>query len=198
MLKLINLYVIDKIFNEVSEIRLSALSQALYVNCLLHHFRNKEASRANVFSFEIQIKDFKNYDKFKKNILELEEATLISINNGAIAFNNTWGAYLDWDSIDKQGVKGTNSGFKLKDASQFKEELLSSQRLFELSMMKHKLSKNETIKIIELFIKEQCAIEKKYVDFTECAKHCIYWIASNSQMSPKEVVKSNAKILGQK
>ena len=62
--------------------------------------------------------------------------------------------------------------------------------------MKYKIPANQISKLIELFVVEQEAFEKKYNNFSDCIKHCIYWMATNSEKVSKEVVRSTAKILG--
>ena len=196
MLMVINLYVIDKIFSEVSETKLSATAQMVYINCLMHHFREKKANVASIVAFELFEEDFGEYDKFKKALQELHKAKLITIGVKTIAFHNVWGKYIDRSKLDKVSPEKYVAGFNFTPVTEFKDELLLSRHLLELAQMKYKLSKTQSQKLIELFIVEQEAFQKKYVNFSDCIKHCSYWIGMNCDKIPKEIVKSNGKILG--
>ena len=44
MLKVINLYVLDRIFSDI-ESKISPKSKMLYINCLMHHFKEKSANK---------------------------------------------------------------------------------------------------------------------------------------------------------
>lgn len=196
MLNIINLYVIDKIFNEVSTKKLTATTQIVYINCLMHHFKDKPANVSSSVSFELFEDDFKDYEKFKKNLQELHKAGLITIGTKSIIFNNVWGKFIDRRKLEKVSPDVYVAGFQFQPVTAFKQELLNSSSLVELSMMKYKLTKTQIIKLIELFVVEQDTFEKKYSNFSDCIKHCSYWIGLNADKAPKDVVKSTAKILG--
>lgn len=197
MLHIINLFVIDKIFEEVSEIKLSAMSKMLYVNCLTYHFKNKPASVSGAVAFELFEEDFGDYNKFKKNFQELHKSKILTIGSKSIVFNNVWGKYIDRGKLDKVNPEEYVAGFSFQSASKFKDELLKSPGLLELAKMKYKLSKMQVQGLIELFIVEQEAFQKKYINFSDCIKHFSYWIGMNIDKVSKESVKSNGKILGQ-
>lgn len=196
MLGVLNLYVIEKIFNEESEIKLTAMSQMIYINCLMHHFKNKPANVSSAIAFEILEEDFKNFHKYSNNIKELSDAGLITRGIKSIVFNNVWGKHIDKSKLDKVNVQEYVAGFQFQSVTSFKEELLNSRKLIELAQMKYKIANSQINKLIELFVVEQETFEKKYSNFSDCIKHCIYWMATNSEKVSKEVVKSNAKILG--
>lgn len=191
MLKIINLYIIDKIFNQVASCKLSAKAQMLYINCLTHHFRHLEAKTYNCNAFDIMIDEFPSFDKFKDLLKELDNASLVEISNGRILFYNVWSQF-----INKSLLDNPTQEILQKPILEFKEELLSSEQLIELSMMKYKLSKLQVLRLIELFVKEQDSFKKCYLTYSDCIKHCTYWLAQNHHKIPKEVVKSNNKMLG--
>lgn len=196
MTTVINLYVIDKIFNEEAKVKLSSASQALYINCLMHHFRNKPATFNSAMAFNIFKDDIKNIDYWNKEIIQLHKAGLITVDINTITFNNSWGKHIDRTLLDKENNNEYNPGMSIKLASGWKNDLLNSSQLYELTVIKHKITKVNFIKLIELFVKEQDAYDKKYNNFSECARHFNYWVVNNVDKVPKEIVKSNGKILG--
>jgi hypothetical protein len=196
MLTLINLFVIDKIFNEVSEVKLSALSKMLYINCLTYHFKDKLPKVSSAVAFEILNKEIPSYNKYEKYFIELHKAELIVLSDSKILFNNVWGNYIDRSKLEKVSPDEYVAGFSFQSVLSFKDELFNNEKLFELTMMKNKLSRNQIEKLLNLFIKEQETFETKYNNFSECAKHFSYWILKNINNAPKESIKSSGKILG--
>ena len=196
MTMLVNLYVLDRIFNESAENKLSPLSKMLYINCITHHFKDKPATVSGAIEFEIFEEDIPNYDKFKKNFQELHKARLITIGSKSIVFNNVWGQYIDRTKLEKVSPQKYVAGFKFQSINEFKDDLIKSSQLIELCQLKYKLTKLQSQKLIELFIVEQTAFDKKYTNLSDCIKHCSYWIGFNSERIPRENVKSQGKILG--
>lgn len=196
MLKIINLFVIDKIFTEVSEINLSAISKMLYINCLTYHFKDKPAKVSSSVAFEILNKEVPNYNKYEKYFIELHKAELIVLSDSKILFNNVWGQYIDRSKLEKVTPDEYVAGFSFQSVLSFKDELFNNQKLYELVMMKNKLTKIQIDKLLDLFIKEQETFETKYNNFSECVKHFSYWISKNIDSLPKNVVVSSGKILG--
>jgi hypothetical protein len=195
MLKLINLHIINTILNKVSRINLSAKTQMIYINCLIHHFKDLEATEGNSTAFSLFENDFGDYSKFKTNIQELHKAGLVLITSSNITFINLWSNLIDKSLYGKE-FKTQENIFTMQSVKFFEKELLQSENLIELSAMKYKLSKTQVIKLIELFVKEQEAFQKKYNSFSDCIKHCTYWMGSNHHKTPKESVKSTNKMLG--
>ena len=70
--------------------------------------------------------------------------------------------------------------------------------MFEVTGMKHRLTKESMLQLIELFVKEQTATSNKYENAGECTRHFIYWVGSNASkvQSAPGIVKSTGKILG--
>lgn len=194
MLKLINLYVLNKIFTEVAEIKLGATARAFYVNCLTEHFKDKKPTTKNAFAFSILNSDIPNIEKYSKILKDLQKADLIKIDVGNICFYNVWGKYIDKTLLDKETEE--DKKWSPKPASSFMDEILNNQTFYELSMMKYKLGKTQLTRLIEVFVKEQDSLKKKYSNFEDCMKHCNYWINVNSDKVPKETAKSTSKILG--
>jgi hypothetical protein len=191
MLKIINLYIIDRIFNQVAKCKLSPKAQMLYINCLTHHFKHLEAKTYNCNAFDLMVDEFPNYDRYVDLLKELDEASLVEIYNGKILFYNVWSPF-----INKLLLDNPTQEVVQKSVVEFKEELLASEQLIELSAMKYKLSKTQVGKLIELFVKEQEAFKKCYLTYGDCIKHCTYWMATNHHKIPKEIIKSTNKMLG--
>ena len=192
MLKLINLYVIEKIFDE-AEIKTSALSKMVYVNCLIHYFKNKDATPESAVAFEIMTTDF-DFSKFKKQFHELHKAGIVTINGDIIKFNNVWGAHIDKSQLGKPSY---TPGFKTYKVKDFEQAILNNAKLSELCQMKYKLHGSQLPSLIKLFIKEQDACETIYKNESECIRHCGNWIGKNIDKTVKTVVRSSAKRLGQ-
>ena len=148
MLKIINLFIIDKILNQVAKCKLSSKAQMLYINCLMYHFKYLDAKQYNCNAFDIMIDEFPNYDKFVGLLKELDNASLIELSNGRILFYNVWSSF-----INKSLLDNPTQEIVQKSVVEFKDELLLSEQLIELSAMKYKLSKGQVLKLIELFVK---------------------------------------------
>ena len=191
MLKIINLFIIDKILNQVAKCKLSSKAQMLYINCLMYHFKYLDAKQYNCNAFDIMIDEFPNFDKYVDLIKELDNASLVELSNGRILFYNVWSSFIDKSLLDNPTQEIVQQSVVV-----FKEELLASQQLVELSMMKYKLSKLQVLKLIELFVKEQESFKKTYLTYSDCIKHCTYWMASSHHKIPKESIKSTNKMLG--
>lgn len=197
MLTVINLYVIDKIINEVAECKLSNNAKMLYINCLTYHFKNKKPTVANAVAFEIFKNDIPSYNKYERTFEELHKAGLVIVGMNAVSFNNCWGQHINKSLLDRVSPQEYVAGFQFQTPEQFKEELLNSQMLYELTSMKYKVSKRQLELLIDLFVKEQTTFDKKYNNFADCIKHFTYWIPHNTDKAPKENIKSSAKLLGE-
>jgi hypothetical protein len=194
MLKVLNLYVIDQIFNEFEG--LSASSKIIYINCLMHHFRNKAANVSSAIAFDLFKEDFGDFEKYKMNFQELHKARLVELGYDKISFNNVWGKYIDWSQLEKVSANVYVGGFQMKTIKDFKKDLISNQSLIDLAQMKYHLSKTQVEKLISLFIKEQETYEKTYMNLSDAIRHCTFWIGTNSVKVPAETIKSKGKILG--
>jgi hypothetical protein len=196
MLSIITLETIDKIFSERFECKVQPMSKILYINCLMGHFKNLEANEKNAIAFELFYSDIKGYETWKNNFTELHKAKATTLTPQFIIFNNLWGRYIDRSSFNEKGTAIYES--QLKTADHFKQELLGNQTMFEVTGMKHKLSKESMVQLIDLFVKEQEAISTKYENASECTRHFIYWARSNGSklQTMPDVVKSTGKILG--
>ena len=198
MLKLINLYVIDKIFSEL-ESKISPKAKMLYINCLTHHFREKSATVINAVAFDMFEEEFGDFSKYKTAMQELHKAGLIEIGLNKIAFHNSWGRHIDRSQLEKVNPTEYVAGFAFNGVEHYEKDLSANIRIFEICQMKYGISRENTIKFMELFIKEQKAFDKKYTNLSECIKHFTYWLPNQIKQSPKEQsksVKSQGKILG--
>lgn len=197
MLTVINLFVIDKIFTEVATNRLTPSAKSLYLNCLTHHFRDKKPTVVNAVGFEFFKNDIPNYAKHQRVFEELHKAELVSIREDAVAFLNVWGNYIDRRLLEKVAPDTYVAGFSFQGTLAFIEEMRGNTGLHELCCMKHRLARQQVLQLLELFHKEQSSIDKRYTGYSDCAKHFINWIPNNVDKVPKEVVKSNSKLLGE-
>lgn len=196
MLTVINLYAIDKIFAECSEVKLKPLTKMLYINCIMHHFRDKKPTVANAVAFSMFVNDIPNYDIYEKMFQELHKAGLVVIGLSEIRFENVWGKHIDRSKLDKVSPQEYVAGFTFSKASGFKDEMTKSDSLIELLQMKYKISRKQIEALIPLFVKEQDNFEKQYSSYADCIKHFTYWIPNNVSKAQSETVKTGAKVLG--
>lgn len=197
MLTIINLYTIDKIFNEVAEVKLSTTAKMLYINCLTYHFKDKSPSIANAISFAIYKDDIPNFSKFLVNFEELHKAGLVIIDSVSVSFTNCWGKYINREKLENVAPDVYVAGFSFSTALQHKDDLLTSQRLYELVGMKHKISRRQLETLIDLFVTEQETFSKKYSGLPDCIKHFTYWLPNNISKTAHKSVKSGSKLLGE-
>lgn len=198
MLKVINLYVIDKIFEE-AECKISSKAKMLYINCLTHHFKNKSPNVTNAVAFDMFEEDFGDFSKYKSLMQELHRAGLIEIGVNKIAFYNHWGRHIDRSQLEKVNPTEYVAGFAFNGIDYYEKDLINSQQMIELLQMKHSISKEVIFKLINIFIKEQKAFDKKYTNLSDCVKHFTYWLPNQIKQIPKEQNKqifSKGKILG--
>jgi hypothetical protein len=196
MLEVINLYVIDKIFENAKE-KVSPMAKMLYINCLTYHFKELKATTMNAYAFSILKENIPSYNRYHKLFEELQTSGLVILNYDEIYFNNTWGLYINRDMLDIVSEDKKAIGFEPKTISEFVEEMKCSVSLKELCCVKNKLNVRQIDYLIVLFFKEQVAIGKNYVNYSDCAKHFINWIPSNIAKAPTELVKSKSKLLGE-
>lgn len=198
MLKLINLYIIDCILNQ-TDYKISQRAKILYINCLIYHFKNKSASVSNAVAFDLTDEDLcglKNYEKLFK---ELEKAELIQLGVDKVAFHNVWGKYINSDDLKKVPAENYVAELNLRDIQYFKDDLKSNESIIELSIMKYKISKDDIVKLMDIFIQEQITFQKKYYSYSDCIKHFTFWLPTNFKNIPQiqdKTVKSKGKILG--
>lgn len=192
MLNLFTLQVFETIFETRSENKLSSMAKSLYINCLYGYFKSKEATDKNSMAFDIFLSDLKNYSKWQKYFQELHKAKLIKIESDRINFINHWGQFIEREKFIQPNTLR-------KNAKSFREALKKNQSLIDLIAMKQSLNEEQINKYIELFVKEQEAVLKKYDNETEISKHFMNWVNTQVKKSKpvSEKVKSKAKILGQ-
>lgn len=198
MLKVINLYVIDMIFEEAQD-KLSPRAKMLYINCIMHHFRDKEPTVVNSVAFDMFEEEFGDFSKYRVPMQELHKAGLIEIGANKIAFHNKWGKYIDRNKLEKVSAEQYVAGFSFNGIEHYEKDLKSNQSVIELAQMKYKIGKENILQLTDLFIQEQKAFDKKYSSFADCAKHFSYWLPNQIKQTPKEASKqviSKGKILG--
>ena len=194
MLKQLNLYVIDKIFTEVAKISLSAKAQIVYVNCLIHYFKDKEHTEENCESFILEFTEHPRLEKYQNEWSELENAGLMVREPKCLIFRNAWITYIKRPSDSMIPPQNYVGAFEIKSFEEFKTELLNNDSLRELCAMKYKVSNENYTKLVELFLTEQKAFNKKYINSMDLIKHFTFWIPHNA---PKNVEKKKPKLLGE-
>ena len=189
--KHITLHTIDEIFNKEATHKPSVYAKMLYINCLTHHFKNKESYITNLSEFTLAKSSIPNLSNYLDLFSELEKANLLKIQDDSYLFLNVWTKYMDISSMN-------NDVFMAKSFTcmDFNDQIYNSHQLIELCAMKYKISKSQVIKLMQLFFDEQSAIDTKYPNEQECKKHFLYWIAYNKDKLSNETVKSGSKILG--
>ena len=184
----ISIKVMNSIFKE-SGYKLSHSAMQLYQNILQYYFSDKEETINNLNEFELKYKEIPNYKKFENQFKELQQANLIELNKSSILFKNTWQIHLNLGRM----VTITNNN---QPASNYMVIMSESQQLIEAVAMKLRIKKEEVPQLLNMFLKEQDGIGKKYRNESECRKHFIYWSQSNYSKIVKNQVISKAKILG--
>lgn len=189
--KHITLHTLDEIFNKEATHKPSVYAKMLYINCLTHHFKNKESYITNLSEFTLAKSSIPNLSNYLDLFSELEKANLLKIQDDSYLFLNVWTKYMDISSMN-------NDVFMAKSFTcmDFNDQIYNSHQLIELCAMKYKISKSQVIKLMQLFFDEQSAIDTKYPNEQECKKHFLYWIAYNKDKLSNETVKSGSKILG--
>lgn len=191
MLKIINLYVLHRIFkDEVPEnIKLSASAKAVYVNCLIAHFEKLGPVESSSMAFDIFRTDL-DFSKFEKVFKELQKASLVDISETFVRFRNAWGKYIDRELFNKPNRESAKKMARLFDSVEF----------FELMAMKYKLKKDSFDLLVNEFCKEQSALGVNYVSPASIRRHFMFWVAKKQQYSGPVLngttVKSTAKVLG--
>lgn len=191
ILKHINLFVIDEIFKNEAKAKISVYSKMLYINCLTHHFTNKEAYITNLSEFELNKTSIPNLVNYIDLFNELVDARLVVHKYDSYLFLNVWTKYMDISRMN-------NDVFMAKSFTcmDFNDQMYNAHQLIELCAMKNKIAKQQVIKLMKLFFDEQSALQTKYPNEQECKKHFLYWIAYNKDKVSSESVKSTSKILG--
>jgi hypothetical protein len=194
MLKVLNLYVIDQILTEA--VGISAMSKMIYINCLMHHFRNKPPTASALVAFDLFKEDFGDFEKYKRNFQELHKTGLVELGFDKISFNNMWGKYIDWSQLEKVSANVYVGGLQFKSIKDFEKDLKSNQSMVELAQIKFHISAQQVEKLVTLFIKEQETFQKTYMSLSDAIRHCTSWIGINAAKVPAETIKSKGKILG--
>jgi len=198
MLKVINLYVIDKIFEEL-EVKVGQRAKILYINCLINHFKDKKATVVNAVGFDMFEQDFGDFNKYRSFFQELHKARLVELGIDKISFYNSWGKHIDRNLLENVSPEEYVAGFNFNSIDKFSDDLRANRSMIELCQMKYHINTENIIKLIDLFITEQRTFDKKYIGFSDCVKHFTYWLPSQIKQMPKEAakqVKSQSKIIG--
>jgi hypothetical protein len=193
MQRVIDLHVLDQILSSTPT-KLSAISQALYMNCLMQNFRKKESTPVSALAFEIGYTIAK-FDSFKKQYDELQQAGLISYTDQFIRFENVWSKHIDPRRYDEQPLTLLPKTFDT-----IVNQLRENNSGLDLIGMRMKISRDQVNQLLEIFILEQIAVEKKYIDMQDCYRHFFNWAKHGDKKDLVNKSKSSAngagKILG--
>lgn len=177
MLTLINLEVIQQILKS-SKTKISASAQMLYINCLMHHFKDKKPTAINNLPFEILHSSF-NYQKYYPLICQLHYGGLVILREKSIYFHDLWNQYIDFDFEQK------SSGVTFTPVEKYKDELLNSNKLKMFAQKTYRFSEDAFIKSVEQFVLETSATEQTYQMYRQCATHFVNWLGKrNAVISP--------------
>lgn len=189
ILDLINLNVIDKIFNECKT-KPGAKAQILYINILTHHFKDKHFSD-EVSEFELKYENFKGYKSYKQQIVQLQNLELVSETKEGIIFHDKWSKHIDIIAVNRKIFEQS-----FQSIETFADIMRKNTSMLELCAMKNRINIQVVHQLLDMFIKEQSATNQKYTDETSCNKHFLNWAPKNIENVAKPIVKSNSKILG--
>ena len=192
MLKLINLFVLDKIFEE--HLPLPASVKMIYINCLMKHFKDLEATEKNAMGFSISKSTF-DYKAFENHFDCLRTSGLVSIHEDEIMFKNAWGQLIDRSQLGRE-TKEQRFSFNADDLA---EQLYSNERIKELCQMKYKMNPEEVNVKMILFVKTQQIAEERYLNAGKFSSHFIYWLASQTRdfnNSQNTTQQKKSKLLG--
>lgn len=191
MLKLINLWTLNKIF-ERAKSPLSGMCKMIYINCLMHHFQELEATTEKAVSFEIFDSEL-DYEKFEKYFVELHKAGLLIIKEKSIYFENHWGQFIDRSQLSKPADGYVNASWQ-NNIQCFAESLKSSNELEAHIRKNHRLTPEKYAEHLESFIEEQIAIGKTYNDYKDVSSHFYYWVGKKKPTTPEKG--KSSQILG--
>jgi len=189
--KHINLHVLEEIFSKEAKVKPNVYARMLYINCITHHFKNKEPYITNLSEFTLLKDSIPNLLNYIHLFTELVKANLIKEQKDSYLFLNVWTKHMDISRMNNDVFM--SKSFTCLD---FNDQMFNAHQLIELCAMKNKIGKAQVIKLMQLFISEQSALETKYPNEQECKKHFLYWISYNKDKVSNETVKSQAKILG--
>ena len=191
MLDLITLQVIEDIFD--STIKVQSLSKSLYINCLIKHFKDKDAAQENSIGFHFEKQHIPNYQKWDAHFQDLQKAGLVIVNATQIVFENKWGQRIDRTKLDE-----SNDTTMMNNAEAFEAQLKMNASMIDVICMKNKMSKSQVSSLIKIFVLEQLATQTVHRDSGDLAKHFIYWVTTNLDKIDMsgETVRSKGKILG--
>ena len=201
MLKVITLYTINSIFSEATG-KLSPTAKMLYINCLMHYFKDKEATKKNACAFDMFHSDIPNYEKYRRLFEELHKSDLITVENNSIRFNNYWAKYIDNSVLDRIIAPPDSLDYSQRNLSKIKTAILNNTSRMEIIQMKHPVTMKEIERYLDIFLKTQQVDKKTFVSITDSEKHFTYWLPNNLNKSQKEKVelvsKTSANIFGKR
>lgn len=192
MIKLFNLLVIETIFKNHNRFPMSAQEKMVYINCLTHHFKNLEASYVNAQQFTLKYSENPILNDFKDVFKILEKNGLVYITDAGIIFEKVW-EHLNL--ITSNSFVQQINAIDLAEQNNLKQHLLDNDFMRELCGIKHKVVGSAYDKLVELFLIEQIATNKKYSSLADSVKHFMFWIPRN--VNAVYVDKKKPKILGE-
>lgn len=197
MIKLFNLLVIDNIFKyEVKQPNhINSKCKMVYISCLTHHFKDKEPSVINSMGFELSFEENTSLKNFMPEFQILESAGLVNVYSSGIGFKRVWANYIDIRYLETIPPINYVGAMEMQVNNDLKKQFMENEQLIELCAMKYKISKESYPKMVDLFLTEQIAFGKKYINLMDCLKHFTFWIPNN--LNAVNVEKKKPKVLGE-
>lgn len=183
----ISLSILEKMFDEAEEkAPLKPYQKMLYINCLNNHFRTIEMSVPGLNEFYYEFDEIPCFVQIRKHFNQLEKSGLIYIleEEKRILFVNYWTKHIDIGSFFEISSLKTS-----KEIDHYSDQMYNSMQLYELCQMKFRIKQADVNGLLQLFIAEQSATQKKYPSESDARRHFISWIPSNMDRIQKSKVK---------
>jgi hypothetical protein len=161
----------------------------LYQNVVNHYFSDKEERFVNVCEFRIPRSNIPRYEQHHESFMELQSANLVRVETYDVLFFERWTKYISPTRFLKHDV--------VNDVGHYMEALMSSDILLDTIAVRISKTKKDVVKMLELFVVEQQALGKTYMNDVECKKHFMYWCQQQqANHGHKQSAISTSKILG--
>lgn len=123
MIEILTLKVIDNIL-KTSNVKLTASESMIYINCLIHHFRDIPSKKENSKSFYMYKSDFGDFWRFKKQFDNISKAGFVILHDDKIEFKDIWNEFIH-DSKYKNNSVRKSKGTILIRMEKFKLKVLT-------------------------------------------------------------------------
>jgi len=187
MNQLISLHIISKVFERAIN-HLTNQAKGVYIDSLISHFQFLKPTKENATGFVV---DATLIDAVA--LKELESSGLVELRTNKVYFLPHWMDFIPTEKYEKTELEFL--GLPLSNAEQLIKELLSNTYMFEIVAMRNRINWATYEILVQLFVKEQVAVQKKYYNLNDCLKHFMFWIPVGIKQMPSS--KKTNKILGE-